>query len=236
MSRRGSCVRAAASGVGLTLALGLLPAPAQSQGVLPGQAPSLPEAPAPRRSPGAWVKLCDRGSSGDAAGETCKTLTEQIHPNTGRVLLAVTFEQAKLAGGERNVLTVTVPKGVARERGAALTVFPSDLWQKLQRQQRLDGADETRLKVRTFKLAYRQCGKTACTAEAEVTPMLLEQLKSNAGLLVHTVRSPGTPVSQPLSLVGFSEALAGPATDSRRFNEARERLLREIAARQKSQR
>jgi invasion protein IalB len=247
MSLVASVLRVAASGLGLTLALGLALSPAHAQGMgdTPPTAPGESNAKSPQLSgagAAAWVKLCDRGQlkGKDKDGlaiakdvDMCMTLTEQIHPSSGKVMIGVTFQQLKLDGGEKQVLSVTVPKGVAMERGAAITVFPPDLWLKVQRSEKLDAADETRLMARTVKLAFKQCLQTGCIAETEATPLLIDLLKYNAGLLVHTVRSPRTPVSQPVSLTGFAQALEGPPTDTKRFKEAREQLMKEIAARLK---
>jgi invasion protein IalB len=193
---------------GLALALGATLAPARSQ------------------SGGSWVKLCDSAGAG-----ACRTLTEQIHPETGQIMVAVTFRQAKADGAEKNVLRVTVPPGVVIDNGAAVTVLPPDLWRKLQQGRKLDAADETRMKPRTFKLSFKRCGETECMAEAEAPPLLVDLMKNNAGLLVLTVRPPGRPVAQPVPLNGFAQALAGRPTDSERFKEAREQLMKQISAR-----
>jgi hypothetical protein len=52
--------------------------------------------------------------------------------------------------------------------------------------------------------------------------------------MVHTVRAPGTPVSQPVPLGGFAQALTGPPTDTQKFKEARTELMKQIAERQKT--
>jgi invasion protein IalB len=164
----------------------------------------------------------------------CTTLTEQIHPNTGITMLSVALQRVMMGGVEKNILTVTVPQGVIVDRGAAITVFPTDLWLKVQRLEKLDGYDESRLKPRSAKLTFKQCVQAGCIAETEATPLLIDLLKDNAGLLVHTVRSPSTPVSQPVSLNGFAQALQGPPTDTKAFTDARAKLLQEIRARQKA--
>jgi invasion protein IalB len=252
MSLRESCLRVVAPGLGLALALSLAIAPAHPQAALPGGSGGLTsKAPAPsgtgpastKAPAGAWVRLCDRGrlSGKDKSGreiakdvEMCMTLTEQIHPNTGIIMLSVVLQRVRMDGTEKDVLTVTVPQGVIMDRGAAITVFPTDLWLKVQRNEKLDGYDESRLKARSVKLAFKQCVQAGCIAEAEATPLLIDLLTGNAGLLVHTVRSPSTPVSQPVSLDGFAQALQGPPTDTKAFRAARTKLLEEIHARQKA--
>jgi invasion protein IalB len=164
----------------------------------------------------------------------CTTLTEQIHPNTGVTMLSVALQRVMMDGVEKNILTVTVPQGVLMDRGAAITIFPTDLWLKVQRNEKLDGYDESRLMARSAKLAFKQCVQAGCIAETEATPLLIDLLRDNAGLLVHTVRAPSRPVSQPVSLNGFAQALQGPPTDTKLFAEARAKLLQQIRARQKA--
>src|SRR5262249_2544764 len=83
------------------------------------------------------------------------------------------------------------------------------------------------------KLTYTYCLQFGCVAETEATPEVLTLLKGGAGLMVHTVRAPGTPVSQPVPLGGFSQALTGAPTDTQKLKEAREGLMKQIAERQK---
>jgi invasion protein IalB len=229
---REACLRVAAPGLGLALALSLAIAPAHPQAAASTKAPA-----------GSWVKLCDRGrlAGKDTSGreivkdvERCTTLTEQIHPDTGMTMVSVALQRVRIDGAQKDTLTVTVPKGVILDRGAGITVFPADLWLKVLSRQKLDGYDETRLKARFAKLVFKQCVQAGCIAETEAAPLLIDLLKDNAGLMVHTVRSPSTPVSQPVSLDGFAKALQGPPTDTKTFKDARAKLLQEIQARQKA--
>jgi hypothetical protein len=128
---------------------------------------------------------------------------------------------------------VTVLPGVALPPGAAITVFPKDLWEKVQKKQKLDKADEEKLKKATVKLGYNYCIQVGCHAETEATPEIINLLKGGAGFMVSTVRVPGTPVSQPVPLGGFAQALAGPPTDTKKFKAARAELMKQIGERQK---
>jgi invasion protein IalB len=189
-----------------------------------------------------WVKLCDKGQlkGKDKDGkevakdvEMCMTLTEQIHPDTGMVMVGATLQQVKMDGKERSTLSVTVLPGVALPPGAALTVFPKDLWEKVQKNEKLATADEEKLKKATVKMGYGYCVQVGCHAETEATPEIINLLKGGAGFMVHTVRMPGTPVSQPVPLGGFAQALSGPPTDTQKFKEARTALMQQIGERQK---
>jgi invasion protein IalB len=241
-------LRAAATGVGLTLALSvaLPPAHPQDRDAPRPQTSGEPLAKAPQSPSSSWVRICEAGQlkgkdqyGSDAVKdvETCMTQTEQIHPDTGMTMLGVTFQQMKLDGGEKHVLTITVPNGVTMAAGAAVSVLPADLWQKVKRKEKLDRADESRLKARTLRLSFKQCLETGCVAEAEAAPLFIDLLKENAGLVVHTLRPPGArPVFQLVALDGFAQALVGPPTDSRKFKAAREQLMKQIEERRKAKR
>lgn len=193
-------------------------------------------------SDSSWVKLCDKRElkGKDKAGkeatkdvEMCMTLTEQIHPDTGMTMVGAMLQNVKIDGKEQNTLSVTVLPGVSLRHGAAVTVFPKDVWEKVQKNQKLEKSDEEKLKSNTVKLAYGYCLQAGCHAETEATPDVIKLLKSGAGFMVHTVRMPGTPVSQPVPLGGFAKVLAGPPTDTKKFKAARTALMKQIAERQK---
>src|SRR5262245_26420468 len=135
MSLRETVLRLAAPGFGIALAVSYAIAPVYPQAAMPG-GPGGPTSkghgpsgtgPASTKAPaGSWVKLCDTGraSGRDKSGgeiakdiETCITMTEQVHPDTGMVLLSVALNRVKIDGTERDVLTVTVPQGVVMDFG-----------------------------------------------------------------------------------------------------------------------
>jgi invasion protein IalB len=190
-----------------------------------------------------WVKICDKGElkGKDKDGkdvtkavENCMTLTEQIHPDTGMTMVGATLVQLKMDGKEKAALQITVPPGLVLPHGAGVTVFPKDLWEKVQKNEKLDKADDEKLKKNFVKLTYTYCLQFGCLAETEATPEVINLMKGGAGLMVHTVRAPGTPVSQPVPLGGFAQALTGPPTDTQKFKEARTELMKQIAERQKT--
>jgi invasion protein IalB len=193
-------------------------------------------------SESSWVKICDKGQlkGKDKDGkevtkeiENCMTLTEQIHPDTGMTMIGATLVQLKMDGKEKAALQITVPPGLVLPPGAAATVFSKDLWEKVQKE-KLDKADLEKLKPSVVKLTYTYCLQFGCLAEAEATPEVIKLLKSGAGLMVETVRAPGTPVSQPVPLGGFAQVLSSPPTDTAKFKEARSELMKQIAERQKA--
>jgi invasion protein IalB len=193
-------------------------------------------------SDSSWVKICDKGQlkGKDKDGkdvtkdvENCMTLTEQIHPDTGMTMVGATVVQLKMDGKEKSFLQVTVPPGTVLPLGAGVIVFPKNLWEKVQKKQKLEKAEDENLQKGLVKLTYTHCLPTGCLAEAEATPDLLKSLKGGGGFLVHTVRAPNQPVFQPVPLGGFSQALTGPPTDTKKFKDARIALMKHIAERQK---
>jgi invasion protein IalB len=202
-----------------------------------------PKAAAKASSDSSWVKICDKGElkGKDKDGkdvakavENCMTLTEQIHPDTGLTMVGATLVQLKMDGKEKSALQITVPPGLVLPHGAGVTVFPKDLWDKVQKNEKLDKADDEKLKKSFVKLTYTYCLQFGCLAETEATPEIVTLMKGGAGLMVHTVRAPGTPVSQPVPLGGFAQALSGPPTDTQKFKEARTALMQQISERQKA--
>jgi len=213
-----------------------------SLAVASAQATKKPPEKAPPTSDtqSAWVKLCDKGElkGKDKDGkdlkkdvEMCVTLHEQIDANSGMVLVSAGLQQIKVDGKEKQHLSVTVPLGVALPVGLAITVFPKDLWEKVQKKEKLDKKEEDKLK--SAKLTYSYCIQVGCSAEAEVNAELVDLLKGGSGFIVQSVRMPGTPIGQLVSLAGFKQALADPPTDTKKFKEAREGLMKQILERQK---
>jgi invasion protein IalB len=190
----------------------------------------------------AWVKICDKGQlkGKDKEGkevtkdlETCMTLTEQIHPDTGMTMVGATLVQLKMDGKEKNFLQVTVPPGTVLPHGAGLLVFSKDIWDKAAKKEKLEKAEEEKLAKSAVKLTYTHCLPMGCQAETEATPELINALKDGGGFLVLTVRAPNQPVQQAVPLGGFKKALTGPPTDTQKFKDARLALMKHIAERQK---
>jgi invasion protein IalB len=192
---------------------------------------------------GAWVKICEKvqhkGKDKDGKDvtqdvEECSTLTEQIHPDNGVTMVGTRLQQMKVDGKElKPALILTVPPGVVLPMGAAITVFPKDLWERVQKKGKLEKADLEKLKKNEVKLGFTFCLQTRCNAEAQATPEFIELLKSGAGFIVTTLRLPGTVIEQQVPLGGFAQALAGPPTDIKQFAAARQEVMKEIAERHK---
>jgi invasion protein IalB len=185
----------------------------------------------------AWVKLCEKNSvkSKDKEGnevtkdvEACVTLTEHIQSENGTVMVSAKYHQVKIDGQERQSLQLTVPLGAVLPAGLGVAVFPKDLWDKLLKNQKLKKADEEKLKAAAVPLTYTFCGQLGCNAEVEANADLLNKLRSGAGFVVQYADAQLGRVARPVSLSGFSQALAGPSTDTKKFAEGRGELMREI--------
>jgi invasion protein IalB len=182
----------------------------------------------------AWVKLCEKASgivkNKDGKEEKkdldiCLTHHERLDGNTGMVLVSAALRNVE--GQSKDHFMVMVPLGMMIQAGMRATVYPKDAWEKVQKKEKVDEA-----KLKAIKLAYTLCHPAGCTAEVEVTPELLADLKSGGGLVVFTIGANGAPVGFPVPLNGFEQALAGKPVDNKQYGEARRALMQQIAARQ----
>ena len=192
---------------------------------------------------GSWVKLCEKNTQKgkDKDGkevsrdiDACVTLTEQIHPESGVVMVSAKYHQVKIDGQEKQSLQLTVPLGVVLPVGAGITIYPKDLWDKAQKGDKFEKAEEEKLKAATIPMVYTFCGQLGCNAEVEGTAELLGKLKAGAGFVVQTAHVQFGRVGQPVSLLGFPQALTNPPTDTEKFAKARTELMKEIYERRKA--
>jgi invasion protein IalB len=211
----------------------LAPRPSNSAGPSP---PPLNTPPPSQNS--AWVKLCETPASAspdmfgkrrDAGKYTCMTHHERLDGNTAAVLIAAGIRH--IQGQPRQQFNVIVPPGMQQPPGMRLSFFPNDLWDKLQRNVKLEKYEEARVKV--FPLPYARCISTGCAGEMEITPDFMTYLRSNGGLLVYAIGSNGQPIAFPVPLNGFREAYDGAPVDNARYHKARADVIQQIKARQK---
>jgi invasion protein IalB len=196
--------------------------------------PAAPQAGAPQS---AWVKLCEKApfAGKDAAGKEVKTeksicLThhERIDGNSGMVLVSAAIRQ--IEGEPKSHLMVMVPLGMALAPGMQIGVYAKDLWDKVQKGEKVDDT-----KLKPIKLAYALCHAAGCTAEAETTPEILTEIKGGSGMIVYALNGNGAPVAFPVPLNGFDVALNGKAVDNAEYTKARQQLMKQIADRQREQ-
>jgi invasion protein IalB len=203
------------------------------------KAPAAASAPkdaqaAPAGQQSAWVKLCEK-ASGIMKGKDgkeekkelniCLTHHERLDGNTGMVLVSAALRQVE--GQDKQHFMVMVPLGMMLQAGMRATLYPKDAWEKMQKKEQVDES-----KLKAIKLTYTLCHPAGCTAELEATPELINDLKSDGGLVVFSIGANGAPVGFPVPLNGFGEALAGNPVDNKQYGEARKALMEQIAARQ----
>jgi invasion protein IalB len=185
----------------------------------------------------AWVKLCEKasaqvkGKDGKAEKKDlniCLTHHERLDGNTGMVLVSAALRQ--IDGQDKQHFMVMVPLGMLIQPGMRATVFPKNLWEKVQKNEKLEKTEEAKLKG--LQLGYTLCHAAGCTAEMDATPELLTDLKSNGGLMVFAISASGAPIAFPVPLAGFEQALAGQPIDTQKYGEARKALMMQIAQRQ----
>lgn len=182
----------------------------------------------------AWVKLCEKAPivSHDKDGKEvkdekniCLTHHERLDGNTGMVLVSAAIRQ--IEGQDKQALMVMVPLGMMIPPGMRAGIYPKDLWEKLQKNEKVDDS-----KLKGLALNYTLCHPAGCTAEMEATPDLINDMKAGGGLVVFAVNANGQPIAFPVPLTGFEKALAGPPIDNKKYGEARRALMQQIAQRQ----
>jgi invasion protein IalB len=231
-----------AGAVALALAVGVAGLTGSVAAQQPPAAPKkAPEKKAPAAAPAqaapaqsAWVKLCEK-AAGIVKGKDgkeekkelniCLTHHERLDGNTGMVLVSAALRQ--IEGQEKQHFMVMVPLGMMLQAGMRATLYPKDAWEAVQKKEKIDES-----KLKAIKLAYTLCHPAGCTAEVEATPELLNDLKSDGGLVVFTIGANGAPVGFPVPLNGFEQSYAGQPVDNQKYSEARKALMQQIAARQ----
>lgn len=217
------------------------PAPAPKKA--PEKAPAAPAkkaAPAaaqkdqPAAAQSAWVKLCEKavGISKSKEGKEekkelniCLTHHERLDGNTGMVLVSAAVRQVE--GQDKQHFMVMVPLGMMLQAGMRATLYPKDVWELAQKNEKVDES-----KLKAVKLAYTLCHPAGCTAEMEATPELITDLKAGGGIVVFAINAAGAPVAFPVPLTGFEQSYAGNPVDNKQYGEARRTLMQQIAARQ----
>lgn len=207
-------------------------APAGKQAAPAAAAPAA-GAPAAGQTPSAWVKLCEKAAlqRKDKDGKElkedkniCLTHHERLDGNTGMVLVSAAIRDVD--GLDKDHLMVMVPLGMAIPAGLKAAVYTKDMWAKAQKNEKID---EKQLKP--VDLKYTLCHQSGCTAEAEATKELVDQLKAGGGLMVFAINAAGQPIAFPVPLDGFVSAHAGAPVDNKVYGDARKQLMQQIGQR-----
>lgn len=182
----------------------------------------------------AWVKLCEKvafntkdkdGKEAKNEKDICLTHHERLDGNTGMVLVSAAIRQVDQS--EKRHFMVMVPLGMALPPGMKAAVYTKEQWAKAAKNEKID---EKALKP--LDLKYTLCHAAGCTAEAEATPELIEQMKTGGGIMVLAINAAGQPIGFPVPLDGFPETYTGKPVDNKEYAKARSQLMAQIRQRQ----
>jgi|SRR5262245_30916022 len=151
-----------------------------------------------------WVKWCEKTTTTVSGYEDrIICLTYQEHrDDTGKLVYSAALRE--IDGQEERTLRIfmiLVPLGALLEPGLRATIFPKDLWGKVENNETPDAAS-----LQELTLKYTICRADGCVAEVEATPELITHLEDSGGLMVR----PAAMGTYPIPLKGFAAALAGP--------------------------
>lgn len=207
----------------------LAQAPAPKAGAAPAAAPAATD-----KSNSAWVKLCEKGAVlvKDKDGKDqreehsiCLTHHERIDAASGVVLVSAAIRQVD--EGKDPLLMVMVPLGMALPPGIQVGIYPKDMWDKIQKGEKVDDS-----KLVPIKMNYILCHSAGCTGETAASADMLKDFKTNGGIIVYAVSGTGQPVAFPIPLTGFEQALGGPPADNAEYTKQRRALMQQIAENQ----
>ena len=233
----GAAVLASALGMASLIGSAAAQTPAPAPKKPPAAAPAqkgAPAAAAPTAPQSAWVKLCEKATAvtKDKDGKEakkelniCLTHHERLDGNTGMVLVSAAVRQVE--GQDKQSFMVMVPLGMLIQPGMRASIYPKDMWEQVQKDEKVD---ETKLKG--LKLGYTLCHPAGCTAEVEAGADLINDLKGSGGLVILAINPAGQAVGFPVPLFGFDQAYSGNPVDSKQYGEARKALMQQIAQRQ----
>lgn len=160
----------------------------------------------------AWVKLCEKApdiTNPEQKLDVCLTHHEHIDGRTGQVVVSAAIRQVQ--GQDKKALMVMVPLGMALPPGIQMKI------------------DENK----PISMKYTLCHIAGCTAEAEATDEIVNQMKNGKKLVVAAINLAGQAIAFPdVPLGGFTATLEGEPVDNAQYKEARKRLMMSIRERQ----
>jgi invasion protein IalB len=199
-----------------------------------GKAAGSPKDAAAAGKQSAWVKICEKaafarkdkdGKDTKEEKNICLTHHERLDGNTGMVLVSAAIREVD--GSDKEHLMVMVPLGMAIPPGVRAAVYSKEQWAKAAKNEKID---EKALKP--IELKYSLCHQAGCTAEAEATKEVVDQMKAGGGLMILAMNAAAQPIGFPVPLDGFPEALAGKPVDNKEYAKARGQLMAQIRQRQ----
>ena len=230
----------------LALAGSLMASTAFAQTAAPKTAPATPPAAAKGGAPGgapaaaaaaaapAWVKLCEKavfnakdkdGKDKQEEHNICLTHHERIDASSGIVLVSAAMRQVD--EGKNPLLMVMLPLGMAIPPGMQVGIYPKDMWEKIQKNEKVDDT-----KLTPVKIPFVLCHSAGCTGEVDATPEMMTSFKTSGGIIVYAVSGSGQPVAFPIPLTGFETALGGAPADNEEYAKQRRALMQQIASNQ----
>lgn len=211
------------------LALAAMPALAQTA------APAAPAAgAAPAAAPAAadaapqvyWVKICGKTQIPDPAAKPdpnskeppklvekgfCLTQQERLDGNSGAILVSAAVREDD--GSDKKGLLLTVPASVIIPAGVHVYF------------------DEEKDEKKVLAIPFEVCLPSGCTAEAEATPAIIDQMNKAKTMTVIGVNIQGIPVPLKLNMGGFTTAMAGKPIEAAKYFNARKNMIMEIQER-----
>lgn len=234
-----ACAPAALAAL-LGIALGVPMAGAQekkaapaAKGAAPAQQQAAPAAAQPQGEEILWVKLCEKapviakdkdGKEVQAEKQICLTHHERLDGNTGMVVVSAAIRQVE--GQDKQHLMVMVPLGMALAPGLRASVYAKDLWDKANKGEKIDES-----KIKPLKLNFSLCHPAGCTAEIDLTPEIIEQLRTGGGMMVLAINGNGQVLPFPVPLSGFAKALDGQPADNTEYLKQRRIVMGELEKR-----
>ena len=225
-----------ASILALILTIGSLGLPANVAAQQPAAKKAAPAASAASAGPkNPWVKICEKtpvgtmykdGKEEKRYSNYCLTQHERIDGNSGLAVMSAALRQ--MDGEAKQFLMVMVPLGVKLQAGIRAALYPKDLWEPAQKNEKID---ETKLKG--VQLDYTLCHVAGCTAQVEATPELINDLKTFGGIAFFSVNGAGEVTSFPVPLAGFERAYAGSGVEAAQYVAGRRALQEQLAQRRR---
>ena len=138
----------------------------------------------------------------------------------------------QIEGQEKQGFVIMVPPGAFLPQGMQATVYPKDMWEKVEKNEAIDEAKIKEAKLKSVRLVYTLCQEIGCIAEAEATPDFVNEMKTAGGLMIITLHPSGQPIMLTVSLNGFDQSYAGKPADMNAYKDQRRALMQQIAQRQ----
>lgn len=164
-----------------------------------------------------WFKLCFKSNVPDLKKpdakpeekQICLTQYESFNPRSGSVLVAAAIRQ--IEGQKQQKFMVIVPHGMVIPANVRVVIDDN----------------------KPIALPYTICAPSpgGCTAEIDVTPDLMKQIKTGKQMNVAALTRVGKWIRFPIPLGGFETAMNGKPMDNKKYGELMQKLQNAIIQR-----